>query len=66
MAYTFITVASAFHKTYDEDGKALTNGFDYQSANELINRIMDTAESRLYMDGEGNLTYESRYHRETP
>ena len=64
MAYTFTAVTSAFHKTYSEDGVALTNGFDYQSAQELLKRIADTGEGRLYMDGSGNLVYESRYHRD--
>lgn len=65
MAYTFLTVASAFHKTYDEDGNAITEGFDYQSANELLKRIADTGEGRLYIDENGNVVYESRFHRET-
>ncbi len=64
MAYTFTDVTSAFHKTYDDKGNALTNGFDYQSADELLKRIMDTAEGRLYVDALGNLTYESRFHRD--
>ena len=64
MAYTFLTVASAFAKTYDEDGNALNNGYDYQTANELLKRIADTGEGRLYIDSSGNVIYESRYHRE--
>jgi hypothetical protein len=64
MAYTFIDVASAFHKTYDEDGNAITNGFDYQSANELLKRVADTGEGRIYINESGELVYESRFHRE--
>jgi len=64
VAYTFTTVASAFHKTYDDDGNALTNGFDYQPANELLKRIADTGEGRLYIDVNGDVVYESRFHRE--
>jgi len=64
MAYTWVTVASAFHKTYDENGVALTNGYDYQTAQELLKRIADTAEGRLYIDESGSLVYESRFHRE--
>jgi hypothetical protein len=64
MAYTFLTVASAFHRTFDEDGNPTNEGYDYQSAIELLNRIADTGEGRLYIDESGNLTYESRYHRD--
>jgi len=64
MAYTWITVASAFHKTYDNDGNALTNGYDYQTAQELLKRIADTGEGRLYVDERGNVAYESRFHRQ--
>ena len=64
MAYTFTTVTSAFHKTYDDNGNALTNGFDYQPAQELLKRIADTGEGRLYIDESGNVVYESRFHRE--
>jgi hypothetical protein len=58
MAYTFVAEASAFHKddTHPE-------GFDYQSAQELLKRIADTGEGRVYVDHDGNLTYESRFHR---
>jgi hypothetical protein len=64
MAYTFTTVTSAFAKTYDEEGNALDNGYDYQAALELLKRIADTGEGRLYINRSGNLVYESRYHRE--
>lgn len=63
MAYSFIEVTSAFHKTYDDNGNALTNGFDYQPAQELLKRIADTGEGRLYIDESGNVVYESRFHR---
>ena len=66
MAYTWIPVASAFAKTYDEDGNALTEGLDYQTALELLNRISDTAQGRLYIDESGNVVFESRFHREAP
>ena len=59
MAYTWISVASAFHK--DETHP---DGFDYQPAEELLKRIADTGQGRLYIDESGNLTYESRFHRE--
>ncbi|MDD5220682.1 MAG: hypothetical protein PHV11_08955 [Candidatus Bipolaricaulis sp.] len=59
MAYTFVTEASAFHtdETHPE-------GFDYQSASDLLKRISDTGEGRAYIDHEGNFVYESRFHRE--
>ena len=60
MAYTFITVSSAFHK--DETHP---NGYDYQTANELMKQIADTAEGRFYIDGNGNTVFESRFHRDT-
>ncbi len=58
MAYTWVTVASAFHKdeTHPE-------GFDYVTGEELLQRISEAGEGRLYIDGEGNVVYESRYHR---
>jgi hypothetical protein len=59
MAYTWVSVASAFHKD-DTHPK----GFDYQSAEELLNRIHDTGQGRLYVDADGNVVYESRFHRE--
>jgi len=59
MAYTWINVASAFHK----DGTH-PEGFDYQSAQELINRIMDTSLGRLYINELGDVVYESRFHRD--
>lgn len=63
MAYTWTTVATAFNVTYD-DGVALNNGYDYQPAQELLKRITDTGEGRLYVNENGNLVYESRFHRE--
>lgn len=61
--YTFVET-SAFAKTYDGEGNPLDNGYDYQTAAELLKRITDTGEGRLYIDDAGNLTYESRYHRD--
>jgi len=65
MAYTFLTVESAFHRTFDGEGNPTNEGYDYQTAMELLNRIADTGEGRLYIDSSGNVIYESRYHRET-
>jgi len=59
MAYTWVTVASAFHKS-----DTTPEGFDYQSAEELLKRIADTGEGRLYIDESGNVVYESRFHRD--
>lgn len=64
MAYTWVPVSSAFAKTYDDDGNPLDNGYDYQPAHELLKRIVDTGEGRLYMNENGYLVYESRFHRE--
>lgn len=64
MARVFLAVTSAFAKTYDEDGNATNNGYDYQSAGELLKRIADTGEGRLYFDQSGELVYESRFHRD--
>ncbi len=63
MAYSWIPVVSAFHKTYDDNGTAITEGFDYVSAQELLKRIADTGEGRLYIDERGKVVYESRFHR---
>jgi len=59
MAYTFVTESSAFHvdETHPE-------GFDYQPAKQVLDKIADAAEGRLYVDGDGNIVYESRFHRE--
>jgi hypothetical protein len=58
MAYTWMTVANAFKKdeTHPE-------GLDYQSAGELLRRVVETGQGRAYTDPDGNLVYESRYHR---
>jgi len=64
MAYTWLPVLSAFAKTYDGDGVALDNGYDYQPAHELLKRIVETGEGRLYINEKGDLVYESRFHRE--
>lgn len=64
MARVFLAVTSAFAKTYDEDGNATNEGYDYQSSAELLKRIADTGEGRLYINGSGALIYESRYHRD--
>jgi len=64
MAYTWTTVATAFNKTYDEDGVPLNNGYDYQPGHELLKRIVDTAGGRLYVNESGQVVYESRLHRE--
>ena len=61
MAYTWITVASAFAKT-----ETHPEGLDYQTALELLNRISDTAQGRLYIDESGNVVFESRFHRDVP
>ena len=61
MAYTWITVASAFAKT-----ETHPEGLDYQTALELLNRISDTAQGRLYIDESGNIVFESRFHRDAP
>jgi len=58
MAYTFY-INDAFHKTTLE-----TLGFDYITALELLKRIADSAVGRVYVDANGNLVYESRFHRE--
>lgn len=59
MAYTFTTVSSAFHvdETHPE-------GYDYATAGSVIRNIAETAVGRAYVDNEGNLVYESRFHRE--
>jgi|GEM_PF-4152345 len=59
MAYTWVTVASAFKKsdTHPE-------GLDYLTAQELLARIADTGLGRCYIDENGNVVYESRFHRE--
>jgi hypothetical protein len=59
MAYTWIAVASAFAKT-----ETHPEGLDYQTALELLNNITDIAQGRLYVDASGNLTFESRFHRD--
>ena len=58
MAYTWITVASAFHQDETHEG------YDYVSAQELLNRIADTGLGRFYINESGEAVYESRFHRE--
>ena len=60
MAYTWVTVASAFHKdeTHPE-------GYDYSTADSLLKNIAEAAVGRVYMDASGNMVYESRFHRES-
>jgi hypothetical protein len=60
MAYTWVITDPAFNIV---EG-VTPEGFDYQNANELLTRIMDSSQGRLYIDESGNLTYESRYHRD--
>jgi hypothetical protein len=57
MAYTWVAVASAFHKD------ATHEGYDYLTAQELLKRIADAGQGRVYTDSTGNLVYESRLHR---
>jgi hypothetical protein len=58
MSYTFY-IADAFHKTTEE-----SLGYDYITAEELLKRIADSGVGRVRVDNEGNLVYESRFHRE--
>jgi hypothetical protein len=59
MAYTDKTITNAFNK--DETHP---NGFDFISADELFRRLCESALGRFYIDESGNVTYESRHHRE--
>jgi hypothetical protein len=59
MAYTDKTITNAFNK--DETHP---NGFDFISADELFRRLTESALGRLYINGQGYVVYESRYHRE--
>ena len=59
MAYTFY-INDAFHKTTTQ-----AQGYDYITALELLKRIADSAVGRVYVDANGDLVYESRFHRET-
>lgn len=58
MAYTFITVESAFHKDTTHEG------YDYMSAQELLKRISDAGQGRILTSGDGNIVYENRLHRD--
>jgi hypothetical protein len=57
MAYD-ISAESAFHKdeTHPE-------GWDYQTAEDQIRRLQETAVARFYFDDNGNANYESRFAR---
>jgi hypothetical protein len=55
MAYT-IYKQSAFSKGENEEG------WDYQSAMDLLVAVLAVASGRLYM-GEGSIIYESRHNR---
>jgi hypothetical protein len=58
MAYTFY-INDAFHKVTVE-----SLGYDYLTAEELLRRISDSGVGRIYIDADGKLVYESRFHRE--
>jgi len=59
MAYTWVT-ESAFHK----DG-AHPEGYDYVAAESKLKDIAEAGVGRIYVDSDGNITYESRFHRES-
>jgi len=59
MAYTWVTTASAFHKDDTHP-----NGYDYVTAEDLLKNIAEAGVGRVYVDSNGNLAYESRFHRE--
>lgn len=57
MAYTFYdTVAFPSGEGHEE-------GYDYQTADELLRRVQNTAIGRVYIDERGYLVYESRFTR---
>jgi len=58
MAYTWVT-ESAFHK----DGTH-PEGYDYVSADSKLKDISEAGVGRFYVDSEGNLVYETRFHRD--
>jgi hypothetical protein len=59
MAYTDHTLTTPFNK-----GSEHPEGYDFVTAEELLRKIADTSVGRIYIDGAGNLVYESRLHRE--
>ena len=59
MAYTDKTVTTPFNQGVDHP-----LGYDFVTAEELLRKIVETSVGRLYIDGAGNLVYESRLHRE--
>ena len=54
--YVFV-IQSAFSRGDGEEG------WDYQSAMDLINSLQSASVGRLYADPEGNVVYESRTAR---
>lgn len=59
MSYTDKTITTPFNR-----GESYPEGYDCQTAADLIKKVVDTSLGRLYIDGEGKVVYESRYHRE--
>lgn len=57
MAYDWY-IGTAFNR-----GEETPNGYSYVSVEEALSNLTDMAVSRVYVDEDGNFTYESRSMR---